>query len=193
MAKRKSKEHAMAHVSTRHNSGSLGDAKAYRDACAIIERQFQKLTMLRPGMETAQFMQVGETIFLWGVFSTMTGSYKRSRKLLANYLHRHNKMAYNSSESYATRTAAASKWDPMVREIADRGRRACRDRNDEHLVRIAPYLLVWMGITPRKGAMPRAVFDHEPLARRTGHDFPVSQASDVDRSTPGRQQKAILL
>jgi hypothetical protein len=193
MAKRKSKEHAMAHVSARHNAASLGDAMAYRQACAIIERQFQKLTALCPGIETAQFMQAGETIFMWGVFSAMTGSDKRSRKLLANYLHKHAKMAYNLSEAHATRTAAASKWDPMVKEISDRGRQAYRDRDDEHLVRIAPYLLVWMGITPRKGGAPCASFDQAPLVRRIRSDFPVGQAKDFDFPTPGGQQRTVLL
>jgi hypothetical protein len=166
MMKRKSKQQAIAHISARNKADNLGDAKAYREACAIVERQLQKLTEFCPGIETARFIQAGETIFMWGVFSAMTGSDKRSRKLLANFLHRHAKMDYNLSEAHATRTAAASKWDPMVKEISDRGRQAYRDHDDEHLIRIAPYLLAWTGITPCKRGMLRGISDHSPLIHR---------------------------
>lgn len=137
---------AMTQSAARNKADNIGDAKAYRQACAIVERQFRKLNEVCPGIESAHLVQAGETMFMWGLFSEMTGDDARSRKLLAKYLREYAKMDSELSECHAELTASAAKWNDLVKEVSDRGRQAYTKNDDDHLGRIALFLLEHMGI-----------------------------------------------
>jgi hypothetical protein len=125
---------------------TINDAKAYRQACVIADRQIQKLSEVCPEALGTEFLQSGRTMFMWGVFAEMTGDDQRSFKLLARYLREHAKVDSELSECQAGLIAAASKWNDMVKEVSNRGRQAYRENDDDQLGRVVLFLLEHMGL-----------------------------------------------
>ncbi|WP_133624445.1 hypothetical protein [Phyllobacterium brassicacearum] len=147
MAKQQEEARAMPHAFAMKKSDEFDDSTEYHQACGIVERQFLKLTSLCPGIATAPFMKAGEAMFMWGVFSAMTGSDERSEKLLTTYLHRHAGVDYDLSVEQAHLTASTARMTPLLREISRCGEFAYRENDDELFVHIAQLFLKEMGIT----------------------------------------------
>jgi hypothetical protein len=144
------KERAMSHALAITKTDDLEESNEYRQACAIAERQQKTLISLCPDIETAPFMRAGETMFMWGVFSAMTGSEERSEKLLTTYLYRHSGVDYDLSAEQAELTASTARMTPLLREIARCGEYAYRKNDDEQFIHIAQLMLREMEIAPRQ-------------------------------------------
>lgn len=140
----------MSHAFAMTKTDDFEESKEYHQACDIAERQLKKLISRCPGIETAPFMKAGETMFMWGVFSAMTGSDERSEKLLTTYLHRHAGVDYDLSAEQAKLTASTARMTPLLREIARCGEYAYRKNDDEQFIHIAQLMLREMETAPRQ-------------------------------------------
>jgi hypothetical protein len=125
---------------------NINDAKAYRQACALADRQIKKLMEICPEAQGSSVMNSGETMFMWGVFSEMTGDSLRSFHLLARYLREHAKVDPELSQAQAGIIAAASNWDDMVKEVSNHGRKAYKENSDDDLGRAVLFLIEHLGI-----------------------------------------------
>lgn len=117
-------------------------AKEYRQACAIIERLFKKLTVQCPGIEDTPFLRTGEAWFVWGLFTAMTGSDHRSETLLRTYLHNKHGLRHADAAAHARCIAVTTNLNsPLFHGVSRCGSDAYRNNDDTQLVHVAHMML----------------------------------------------------
>ena len=86
-------------------------------------------------------MQVGETWFVWGIFSAITDDRPRQQKLLADYLARKIQPRGDIAKIVRDTLALDSEGNQLFNAISTAGRQAYHEDGDHHLSKIAAIFL----------------------------------------------------
>lgn len=119
----------------------ITDTAAFDLAQDIADTQKAKLREQQLHQISDDDMQIGETWFVWGIFSAITGDRPRQQKLLADYLTRKIRPRGDIAKIVRDTLALDSEGNQLFNAISTAGRQAYHEDGDHHLSKIAAIFL----------------------------------------------------
>jgi len=119
----------------------ITDSAAFDLAQSIADTQKAKLREQQMHQISDDDMQVGETWFVWGIFSAISDDRPRQQKLLADYLARKIQPRGDSAKIVRATLARDSEGNQLFNAISTAGRQAYHEDGDHHLSKIAAIFL----------------------------------------------------